>query len=148
MMKPIHPNQIKAIYATAGKLGLCDRLDPKNDLLHALVFRTVGKESVKELTYLEALRVLEELKKGRIAPGKMSAGQQGKAWALMNELSRLSPSEASNGERMVGIVTKVTGVSCSKKNPFVWLSKKQGNEVIEMIKRYIETEKKKQECCQ
>ena len=92
--------------------------------------------------------MLEELKKSRIAPGKMSAGQQGKAWALMNELARLSPSEASNGERMVGIVTKVTGVSCSKKNPFVWLSKKQGNEVIEMIKRYIETEKKKQECCQ
>ena len=127
---------------------MCDRLDPKNDLLHALVFRTAGKDSVKELTYFEAFRVLEELKKSRIAPGKMSAGQQGKAWALMNELARLSPSEASNGERMVGIVTKVTGVSCSKKNPFVWLSKKQGNEVIEMIKRYIETEKKKQECCQ
>lgn len=147
-MKPIQPNQIKAIYATAGKLGLCDKLDPKNDLLHALIFRTAGKQSVKELTYLEAFRVLEELKKEKIAPGKMSSGQQSKAWALMKELSRLSPSEATDGERMVGIITKVTGVSCSKKNPFVWLSKKQGNKVIEMLKRYIETEKNKQECCQ
>lgn len=143
MMKAIQPNQLKAIYASGNKLGLCDKLDPENDLLHALVFRTTGKNSIRELTYLEAFRVLEELKKSKIAPGKMSAGQQGKAWALMNELAQLSPSEASNGERMVGIVTKVTGVSCSKKNPFAWLSKKQGNEVIEMLKRYIENEKNK-----
>ena len=142
-MKPIQPNQIKAIYASGNKLGMCDRTDRENDMLHLLIHRTTGKNSVKELSYTEALVVIKELRKLEIPESKMSTGQRSKAWALFYQLKELSPSEASDGERMAGIVTKVTGVSCSRKNPFVWLGKKQGNDVIEMLKRYIATEKNK-----
>jgi len=143
MMKPIQPNQLRAIYASGNKLGLCDRTDRQNDMLHLLVYRTTGKNSVKELTYSEAVSVIKELRKNEIPKNKMSAGQRSKAWALFYQLKELSPSDASDGERMVGIVTKVTGISCSKKNPFAWLDIKQGNDVIEMLKRYISTEQNK-----
>lgn len=141
-MSAILPNQIKAIYATAGRLGLCDKLDPKSDNLHALIYTVSGKDSVKKLTYHEARQVLKELEKSK-APGKMSEKQIAKAWAVFYKLKELSPSKVSDGERMAGIIKKVTGISCTKYKPFAWLSKEDGEKVIEMIKRYVETEKRK-----
>lgn len=126
---------IKAIYASGNKLGLCDRLAPKEDELHNIVFRLTGKSSVSKLTEFEAKKVLRELDKLRI--DKISSAQHKKAWALFYQLKELSPGTASDGERMAGIVEKACGKRVKPTKPLAWLSGSEAEKVIETIKRYI-----------
>ncbi len=125
----------KAIYATANKLGLCDRLSPKEDELHSIVFRLTSKGSVTKLTEFEAKKVLRELDKLRT--DKISLAQHKKAWALFYHLKELSPGSASDGERMAGIVLKVCGKRVKPAKPLKYLDCSEAEKVIETIKRYI-----------
>lgn len=125
----------KAIYATANRLGLCDRLSPKEDELHGIVFRLTGKGSVSKLTDFEAKKVLQELDKLRT--DKISPAQHKKAWALFYQLKELSPGTATDGERMAGIVEKACGKKVKSAKPLKYLGSSEAEKVIETIKRYI-----------
>lgn len=126
---------IKAIYAAGNKLGLCDRLSPKEDELHGIVFRLTGKGSVSKLTELEAKKVLREL--DELRTDKISPAQHKKAWALFYQLKELSPGTASDGERMAGIVAKACGKKVKNSKPLKYLDSSEAEKVIEMLKRYI-----------
>lgn len=153
-MASINTYQIRKIYAIAGALGMKgnDRYDP----LHDLISDMTGKESVRDLNYADACRVIGELearqgtppprKSGRplrkSTPGRVSEGQQRKIWALMYKLEEASPSTAPLGNRLCAIIKKTLGVDAFPAAPFAWVDYKGGNKVIEALKGYVTTAQK------
>lgn len=154
----IKKSQIQRIYAMGARLGILEHGN-KDDMLHALVYRITQKESVRSLTedeYREVVKELaEQLKVQNLeAPpshpfkakkyeesgrGMMSEGQQRKVWRLMYQLEKLDekPSSARLGDRLCGIIRKELNIDCIAKQPFRWLTFRQGSKLIEIIKKYI-----------
>lgn len=157
MPSTINNYQIQKIYAIGGALGMkgTDRQDALHDLVHSMT----GKASVKELTYSEACRVIGELearqgtppprKSGRplrrSTPGRVSEGQQRKIWALMYQIETASPSTAPLGDRLCAIIKKELGIEAFPRDPFAWVDYKGGNKLIETLKGYVKTARKKAE---
>ncbi|MGP1569027.1 MAG: phage protein GemA/Gp16 family protein [Peptoanaerobacter stomatis] len=67
----------------------------------------------------------------------MSEGQCKKVWYLMYELQKVSPSSATIGKRLKGIIKKQLKIDVDVKKPFVWLTYKDGNKLIEILKKYV-----------
>lgn len=154
--------EIRKVYAIGARLGLVES-NNKNDALHALVEGVTGKSSVSKLNDDEYRDVMAELytrlklshleppperrskKRYESNPGKMTEGQQKKVWALMYQLAGCDtePSTASLGERLSGIIKRQFGVDAMEKQPMRWLSYKQGNQLIEIIKNYIKSAERK-----
>ena len=138
--------QIRKIYAIGGALGMVKR-NEEDDLLHELVEGMTGKKSIKALTYGEACKVIGELegrqgtppprKSGKplrkTAPGHTSEGQRRKVWALMYRLQDASPSKAPLGDRLCAIIKKELGMDAFPKDPFAWISYKDGNKLVEVF---------------
>lgn len=159
-MKPIESWQRSKIYGIGNALGIVDKSG--EDELHILIFRITGLGSMKLLDVKQANDVILELQrlqsvsntppKAKPKPktptavsGMMSAGQQKKAWALMYELQKLDiePSSTAIGDRICGIIKKEMKTDCLPKKPFVWLDSTQGNKLIEILKKYIASAKRK-----
>lgn len=158
-MRTIEPFQIKKIYAIGHALGI---VGAGADELHVLVGGMTGKESIKELTYQEAGKViarLEELQGNAASPrnsgsrtgqyiekpGGITASQQKKVWALMYELKKYDevPNEVPLGDRLCKIIKKEMGMDARAKEPFVWMDFAQGNKLIEILKKYVRSAKQK-----
>ncbi len=146
--------QIKAIYARGGELGMVERGND-SDALHTLVAGLTGHESVKQLTSAEASTVIDELKQrmklqNQSAPssapkrkkehveirGGVTEEQQRKAWWLMYQIAKfdLEPSKAEVPQRLFGMIEKQFKVTAIPKEPFRFLSREQGAELIEALK--------------
>lgn len=154
--------EIRKVYALGARLGLVES-NNKNDALHALVEGITGKGSVSKLNADEYKDVMTELytrlrlsqleppperhskKRYESNPGKMTEGQQKKVWALMYQLAGCDtePSTASLGERLSGIIKRQFGVDATERQPMRWLSYKQGNQLIEIIKNYVKSAERK-----
>ena len=156
-MASINTYQIRKIYTIASALGM-KGID-KDDALHDLVSGMTGKTSVRELSYADACRVIGELearqgtppprKSGRplrrSTPGRVSEGQQRKIWALMYQIETASPSTAPLGDRLCAIIKKELGIEAFPRDPFAWVDYKGGNKLIETLKGYVKTARKKAE---
>lgn len=155
MPSTINNYQIRKIYAIGGALGM--RGADRQDALHDLIAGMTGKNSVKELSYAEACRVIGELearqgtpppRKGgrplrKTTPGRVSEGQQRKIWALMYQLAEASPSTAQLGDRLCAIIKKTLGVEAFPAAPFAWVDYKGANKVIEALKGYVANARKR-----
>lgn len=159
-MEAISKDQIKAIYALGGSLGLVEH-GSHEDNLHLLVESTAGKSSVSSLTGDEAAQVLAELKhrmrfcnqeppassgagRHKEKPGGVTADQQRKVWALMYRLRASSPSTATLGDRLAGIIRYQLKLDATAKEPFAWMTYRDGWELIEAIKGIVKKAEKKQ----
>ena len=148
-------SQIQKIYGMAAQLGLVEN-GHKNDLLHEMIFALTEKKSVKNLNELEykivVKKLAEELKVKNLTdpPSKIrnninrnkngiTAGQQKKVWQLMYSLEKLdkTPSTATLGQRLCGIIKKELNIDASIKSPMEWLSYANGSKLIEKLKVYI-----------
>lgn len=143
--------QIQKIYAIGHALGIIDTSAPHDDDLHQLVQAVTGKISIKELSTSEAGSVIEELQRRQgkptaaksrqtnTAPGGATAGQQRKVWALMYELAKYdaTPSAATLGERLCGILKKDFKRDATPQKPFAWLNYHECNRLIEALKKYV-----------
>lgn len=158
--------EIRKVYALGARLGLVES-NNKNDALHALVEGITGKGSVSKLNADEYKDVMTELytrlrlsqleppperrskKRYESNPGKITEGQQRKVWALMYQLAGCDtePSTASLGERLSGIIKRQFGVDATERQPMCWLSYKQGNQLIEIIKNYVKSAERKAMRC-
>ena len=153
---------MKKIYAIGHALGITG--NGSEDELHILVSGVTGKDSIKELSYQEAMAVikrLEDLQGGTAAPkpssrkpkehsqrpGGVTSGQQKKIWALMYELKKRdkSPNEVPLGDRLCAVIKKELHVDAIAKNPFAWLTFSQGNTLIEVLKGYLKSLERKEE---
>lgn len=145
---------VKKLYAKAAVLGMVEP-GSHEDAFHQLVYGMTGKESVKALTEPEFRKVENELKRRlrsrpsyrrpeqQEAPGMMTKAQRDMAWRQIYTLAALSPSRASEGERMAGAVRKILGITASPKEPLKWVSKEDGSRLIDTLKRYVRTAQKK-----
>lgn len=162
-MQKIEIVQIKKIYAIGSALGIVKQGN-REDYLHILIGGITGKDSVKELSYQDASKVIIQLKqlqgkenaakkqgfKKSVTPkqntvsGGVTQGQQKKIWALMYELKKYDKAEGTAliGERLCGIIKKELKITCGLKNPFAWLDFTSGNKLIEILKKYIASAQK------
>jgi len=172
-MKPaagkIEKWQIQRIHIYGSQLGLVDRSarqDGQMDELHLLIHSMTGRCSTKELTRMEASMVLNRLEDmmkaqgltvGRKADGKakntskvrragMITPEQEKAvWFHMYRLAELDlePSKASLPYRLCRIIEKELKVTAFEKDIFRFISQPQAGVLIEKIKKYVQSAKRK-----
>ena len=131
--------------------------------MHNLVIRLTGKSHISSLTETEYKTVINELYTQlkinsyeepphpkavyKTSPGMMSVGQQKRVWKLMYQLRDfdVSPSSAGLGDRLCRIIKKELHIDASAKDPFKWLSYKQGSKLIEIVKKYIASAQRRKE---
>lgn len=146
--------QVRKIYAIANALGMVSR--DKDDALHDLIRDMTGKAGVRELEYPEAWRIIGELEKKQGAnpnpqrrkpkprkPGGASEGQQRKVWALMYQLEAASPSKATVGDRLCGIIKRELHRDAFARDPFAWMDYKECNHLVEILKGYVASAQRK-----
>lgn len=61
-----------------------------------------------------------------------------KIWHLMYDLQNLSPSTATVGSRLKGIIKRQLKIDVDVKEPFVWLTSAHGYKLIEILKKYVQ----------
>ncbi len=149
-IKGIEPWQIKKMWAISKSLGMT------SDDLHSMA----GVDSLKELDTRTANDIIARLEglQGTHAPpkpkttkvhreivGGATDGQQRKVWALMYELEKYDtePNLSTVGERLCGIIRKELKIDCLPKKPFIWINFETCNKLIEIIKKYVQNEKRK-----
>lgn len=161
-MRTIEQVQIRKIYAIGNALGI--KSSGSEDELHILVGGITGKDSIKSLTYTEACAViarLEELQSKTASPkptskkmkgytsrsGGVTVGQQKKIWALMYTLKKYDevPNDVQLGDRLCAVIKKEFCADAIAKNPFVWITFEQGNNLIEILKGYVKSARKRGE---
>ena len=143
-------DSVQKIYGIAAVLGMVESGN-REDALHQLVYGMTGKDSVRSLSEAERKSVAAELRK-RLRKeyqsyhpskeefaGKMTARQKSKAWALLYELERITPSPVSIQER---VVQKELQITASAADPLRWVSLADGSRLIEQLKRYVQHAKK------
>ena len=148
---------IRKLYAIAAKNGLVEHGN-KDDLFHLIIYSVIGKTSVKELTDKEIKLVETEIlrktksdisgakiKNQEAVHGMMSPAQQSLAWRYMYEIESydLKPSAKALGKRLARVVQKELGITASDTEPLKWVNKKNGNMLIEVLKRYVAIAEKK-----
>ena len=150
------------IYALGSRLGLLEN-GRKDDLLHNLVHRLTGQNHISSLSEAEYKTVINDLytqlkvnsydepphpkPKYEAVPGMMSIGQQKMVWKLMYQLKDLDigGQSAALGDRLCGIIKKELQSDATAKEPFRWLSYKQGTKLIEILKKYITSAQRRKE---
>ena len=140
--------QMRGIYGAAKVNGL------DNDSLHDFVLTQTGRQHISDLTYKQAGDVIERLnqnaspqkpkqetkkRKGSefgARDGMASDGQIKKMYALMYGLSEFESkyAKADIGSRLMGIVKKHSNVDALQ-----FLTYEDGNKIIEIMKKMIDT---------
>lgn len=150
-MAAITKERISKLYGFAARLGLVESGNKEDDF-HQLVYAITKKSSIRKLTEIDYKnvrnRLLNDLNaKKEDTADRMSQAQIKKAWSLMYQIIEYSPSTENQtaGQRMCGAIKKILEIDADVKNPFAWISTEQGNKLIEMLKRYLKTEKAKKE---
>lgn len=155
-MEMITKGKIRTIYGMASLLGLVDRSGSKDDNLHQLVESRTGKDSIAALTSDEADTIIGELKHmqrfgnghpsvKKARPGGVSPGQQRKIIALVCELRKLDKkkNDTTVEARVAGIIRRELKITAVAADPYIWLSYQDGVKLIEVIKGYLESARRK-----
>ena len=70
-----------------------------------------------------------------------------KIWFLMYELKKCDevPNDVQLGDRLCAVIKKEFGADAVARNPFAWITFEQGNNLIEILKRYVASARKRGE---
>ena len=140
--------QIQLIYVIGNKCGLVEPGN-KRDNLHNFIFQLTRKTSVSKLTEEQAAVVIRQLRENEKAitdepAAFISDAQIKKIFGMMYELAQLSPSDATVKARLCGIISKELNIKVNpRKDIFKGFSERQGAALIEAIKRYLRSAKRK-----
>ena len=123
-MKAVTPAQIKKLHAISRERGIDD------DLLHEHIMMMTGKESIRELSCSEAIKVIDSLE-GKVSTGKdhASARQLSYITGLVKNLGWVDENGNADMKRLDGMCKKSAGVQSHK-----WLNRKQASDLIEALK--------------
>lgn len=145
--------QRKRIFMLARELGITTTSIDNSDDLHSLLLGITGESSLKAISSAQADKLIGELEhRSRFGqpipthkPGEVSEGQKKKIIALMCELRKYDPvrNPATIEKRVAGIIFKELGITAMEKNPYAWLKYKDAVKLIEIIKGYLDTAKRK-----
>lgn len=142
--------------------GLSKQLGMTNDELHLLVNGVTGCYSLKDINKAQIYDVIKELNERvkrsgssvprqaskpkaerKAVPGMITPNQQAYCWSMIYRLAELEPRKATEGERMCGAIKKILGVTAIPSAPFKWVTFDQGRDLIEGLKRYVESAERK-----
>ncbi|MFV0401694.1 MAG: regulatory protein GemA [Oscillospiraceae bacterium] len=153
--KIIIASQRAKIFALCRELGMSTHSQSRDDDLHIMLLGLVEKDSLKELSFDEAGKVIRELQhRQRFGstpkpkkPGAVSEGQKRKVIALMCELRKLDtePVKATIERRVAGIIRRELKIDATSRDPYAWLDYQDGKKLIEVIKGYLSTAKRRAE---
>ena len=136
-MKRITPAQNRKIHSLANEYGL------DSDLLHSVVKSETGKSSIKELTVMDAVKVIDRLesKKQSVDSSRehMTYRQEAYIKGLAKDLSWIDEDGKADTKRIDGFVKKYYGVDSHK-----FLTRKLATKTIEGLKSLISREEKKE----
>lgn len=123
-MKKITAAQIRKLHVLGRERGMDD------DLLHEYIGMLTGKESMKELSCQDAIRVIDVLE-GKSVAGEKHASSRQMAYimGLVRELGWVDKQGNADTERLDGMCKKLAGIHSHK-----WLDKKQASDLIEALK--------------
>lgn len=123
----ITSGQIRKIYAVANEYGI-DR-----DLLHEIVENETNKEHIKELSFNEAIKVIDRIngKKQSAKPDEehMTYKQEAYIKGLAKDLLWIKQDGTVDEKRLNGFVSKFYGITSYK-----WLTRTMATKVIEGLK--------------
>lgn len=122
-----------------------------DDELHLWVRQWApDKEHISDLSEKQAGLIIARLEdyaralRQNRSPDIMSEEQKRKAFRLMYRLAELSPSSATVRDRMAGVVEQLLHIKVQPRaDVFAGLSARDGNDIIELLKRYIQSEERK-----
>ena len=133
MGKVISVSQMRKIYALARERGM------DSDLLHAHIQALTEKESMKELTMPEGIRIIESLEgkplelKGQV---KASYNQMRYIFGLMKQLGWVTDSGEPDTKRLDRFLqSKRAGINLGS---YQWLTKEKAGKLIEALKSISE----------
>lgn len=144
--------QIQRIYALGAKCGLLDRDRGSDDDLHLWIKQWSQKDHISELTEKQADFIIARLidYQENVCPEKpaqieyITAEQQSLCFRLAYKLAQISPSEADVRERLRGLICKVVKREIRADGDiFYKVSREEGSQVIETLKRIIKSEERK-----
>ena len=144
--------QIQRIYALGAKCGLLDRSRGADDDLHLVIKQLSLKDHISELTEKQADFVIARLEdyRANVCPPKISEvegiteEQKKLCFRLAYKLAEVSPSEVDVRERLRGIISKYTCREIRADGDiFYKVTRAQGAQIIEMLKRLIQSEERK-----
>lgn len=144
--------QIQRIYALGARCGLLDRERGGDDDLHLWIKQWSQKDHISVLTEKQADFIIARLieYKENVCPERpaelehITGEQQSLCFRLAYKLATLSPSGAEVRERLRGLICKVTGREVSADGDiFYKVSRDEGKQIIEMLKRIIRSEERK-----
>ena len=144
--------QIQRIYALGSKCGLLDRERGNDDDLHLWIKQWSLKDHISELTEKQANFIIARLIdfQNNVCPPKPSerefiTDEQKKfCFSLAYKLAKLSPSDIEVRERLRGLIRKVTNKNIKTDGDiFYKVTREEGSQIIEILKRMIRSEKRK-----
>ncbi len=142
--------QIKRIYALGAASGLLDRSLGTEDNLHIWVRQFSMKEHISELTEKQAAFIIERLTDYKkhvvpeVAAEKITPEQIKFCFKLIYQISEVSPSEAEPRERLRGVAEKALNREIPPDGDIFYnVSRKEGSEIIELLKRILRSEQSK-----
>lgn len=132
-MRMMNAKQRGQIFAEAGKHGI------DNELLHELVYNETGKTSIKQLTYLEAAKVVGRIQGGGAASAKgkkrTDEGGNTETIPMRRKIYMLTEELGWNNDekRIRAYAVKMTGT-----DRLEWLTLRQCFVIIEGLKKMVE----------
>lgn len=136
-MRRITPAQNRKIHSLAKEYGL------DSDLLHSVVQSETGKSSLKELTVMEAVKVIDRLEgRGQSYDSTrehMTYRQEAYIKGLAKDLGWTGEDGKVDKKRIDGFVRKFYGVDSHK-----FLSRSMASKVIEGLKSLLSKEVKQE----
>ena len=126
-MRGITPAQNRKLHMLAKEYAIDD------EMLHAIVFQETKKESIKQLTIMEVVKVIDRIEGRRQVVNSskehMSYKQEALMKALAKELGWVDASGNLDESRLNGFCKKYCGIERYK-----WLSIKLASKIIEGLK--------------
>lgn len=144
--------QIQRIYALGARCGLLDRERGCDDDLHLWIKQWSQKDHISELTEKQADFIIARLidYNEHVCPEKparieyITGEQQSLCFRLAYKLALISPSEVEVRERLRGLICKVVKRDIRADGDiFYKVSREEGSQIIEMLKRIIRSEERK-----
>ena len=126
-MRGITPAQNRKIHMLAKEYAI------DNEMLHAIVFQETKKESIKQLTIMEAVKVIDRIEGNKQVVNSdkehMSYKQEAFIKSLAKELGWVDTSGNLDEKRLNGFCKKYCNIERYK-----WLSVKNASKIIEGLK--------------
>lgn len=129
-MKKITPAQNRKIYMLAREKGI------DNDTLHAHIYNITKKDSIKELTIVEAVMVIDSLSGNE--QGRMTFRQRSYIMKLAKELKWVIENGKVDNDALRSFIKKQVDVPAEQ-----WLTQKQASVVIDGMKAILKKDKER-----